>query len=174
MRGWKIALDRGFDGVLHIDAGRSHCPDDARQILGAAEHIPADVVIGSRFLPGARYDNIRGPLLRPVATRFAAWMMNYAQDGANWSDWTSGYRYFNRRALELLLKRTYLTGMHTWQIEVLAYAGEMGLKIVEEPIWYTAGRSSFSWTMARDAFRVWRHVLQDVGWVRSRLHEEIA
>ena len=99
-------------------------------------------------------------------------MMNFAQMGAHYTDWTSGYRYFSAEALRRLLKKRYHTEMHTWQIEVLAHAGEMGLKIVEVPIHYTAGRSSFNRKIAYEAILTWLHVMHHIGWVGSRLSDE--
>lgn len=170
LRAWQYALDLGADGVIQIDAGGSHRAADCLNFLPSKHH-QADVIIGSRFIHGARYDNAQGTWLRPTMSRIAATMMNYAQTGARYTDWTSGYRYFSRRALNVLLNRDYIATMHGWQMEVLAYAGEAGLTIKEVPIRYTAGRSSFNRKVAWEAFLVWSHVLNHVGWVGSRLHE---
>lgn len=170
MRAWRYALDNGFTGVIQIDAGGSHNPDDVLAIIMAAGS--ADMVIGSRFMPGATYDNTHGKPLRPFMSRLAAHLMNFAQMGARYTDWTSGYRYFSAPLLKRLLLKRYHTEMHTWQIEVLAHAGEMGFKIVEVPINYTAGRSSFNRKIAHEAFLTWLHVMHHVGWVGSRLSDE--
>lgn len=170
MRAWRYALDNGYWGVVQIDAGGSHSPDDVLNLILASKD--ADVVIGSRFLPGASYDNTNGKWSRPYMSRLAAWMMNRAQMGAHYTDWTSGYRYFTDKALRKLLTRRYHTTMHTWQIEVLAHAGEMGFKIAEVPIRYTAGRSSFNKKIAHEAVLTWLHVLNHIGWVGSRLSDE--
>lgn len=173
MEGWRIALAKGHDGVIQIDAGGSHNPDDVLHFVErAAMQDKPDVIIGSRFRSKALYNNVNGDPYRPSLSKLAAWMMNYTQSGAHYSDWTSGFRYFNRKALELLIKRDYITDMHTWQIEVLAYAGEVGLHIVEVPISYTAGRSSFNRKIAYEAFTTWLHVMNHVGWVGSKLHHE--
>jgi dolichol-phosphate mannosyltransferase len=170
MRAWRYALDNGFWGVLQIDAGGSHNPDDALNLLLASDD--ADMVIGSRFMPGATYNNTHGKLLRPFMSRLAARMMNFAQMGAHYTDWTSGFRYFSDKAIAKLLTRRYHTDMHTWQIEVLAHAGEMGFRIKEVPIHYTAGRSSFNKKIAHEAVMTWLHVLNHIGWVGSRLSDE--
>jgi hypothetical protein len=56
---------------------------------------------------------------------------------------------------------------HEWQIEVLAYAGELGLKIVECPITYTAGRSSLNHRTLYRASRMWLHVFSHVPSVKE-------
>lgn len=170
MRAWRYALDNGYLGVVQIDAGGSHNPDDVLPIILAAAN--ADIVIGSRFIKGAVYDNTNGVWSRPLLSRLAAKLMNFAQMGAHYSDWTSGYRYFSAEALRKLLPKRYHTDMHTWQIEVLAHAGEMGFKIVEVPISYTAGRSSFNRKIAHEAVMTWLHVMHHIGWVGSRLSDE--
>jgi len=161
MLAWRFALDSGCDSVLQIDAGGSHDPEDSLAFFEAAYTHNADLIIGSRFMQRGRY--INGSLKRRFMSRFAAFMMNCAQHGAHYSDWTSGYRYFSERALRYLLDRDYIARMHGWQMEVLAYAGELGLKIVEVPITYTAGRSSFNRRVAHEAFQVFLHVMHHVG-----------
>ncbi len=163
LRAWEAAVDADCTGVLQIDAGESHDPCDYYKFLDAVTHIGlADVVIGSRFCAGAVYDNTNGSWKRPFLSRLATFVMNRAQMGAHYTDWTSGYRYFSRRALDTLLTRRCFAKMHGWQIEVLAYAGESGLTIVEVPITYRAGRSSFSKKVAVEAFQVFLHVIHHV------------
>jgi hypothetical protein len=49
----------------------------------------------------------------------------------------------------------YRTTMHSWQIETLRKAIDLNLHIVEVPITYRAGRSSFNRRIAKDALKVW-------------------
>lgn len=149
---WRMALELGAERVIQIDAGGSHDPKDAWRLLD----IEADVVIGSRFVGGARYE---GRPWRALMSRAAALACNWAQPGAHWRDWTSGYRCFSRRALQVLLTQTYSAKMHGFQIEVLARAGEAGLSIEEVPITYTAGRSAFNWKVLNEAVGVWLDIL---------------
>jgi dolichol-phosphate mannosyltransferase len=149
---WRRALELGANRVLQIDAGGSHDPQDCATLLASN----AEVVIGSRFIDGARYE---GRPWRAVMSRAAAMACNMAQAGAHWQDWTSGFRCFSRRALVRLLKPTYSAKMHAFQIEVLARAGEAGLSIEEVPITYTAGRSAFNWKVMNEAVGVWLDVL---------------
>lgn len=165
MQAWRMAREDGHACVLQIDAGDSHQARDCLAIFNAAAASEADMVIGSRFLPGSKYDNWNGSWYRPMLSRLAALAMNYAQWGAKYTDWTSGYRYFNDKALDLLLRKNYIAKMHGWQIETLAYAGEAGLKIIEVPISYKAGRSSFNKTVAWEAIMTFLHVMHHVMYV---------
>ena len=175
---WRIAIGNptGYDGIIQIDAGGSHFPHDHLPMLKLFEK-GADMVVGSRFMRGlSSYIRSLDPLtlkrsswLRPWLSRLAAKMCNYAQSGSHISDWTSGYRIFSRACIQYLLTQKYEAEMHGWQIEVLAYAQARGFKVVESPIYYLAGRSSFNWKVAVEAINAWSHVLHHVGWVGSKL-----
>lgn len=179
MQGWREALRLGSGSlplpdrraltgsqrasalrVVQIDAGGSHNPHDLYHML----NVDADLVIGSRFVRHAEYT---GNPKRALMSRLAAAMCNLAQSGAHWSDWTSGYRVFSGRAIERLLCKTYHARMHGIQIEVLAHAGALGLSIVEEPIRYHAGRSSFNARVAWEAFSVWGNMLHHINAVQT-------
>lgn len=164
-RAWQMALEAGCDLLLQCDAGGSHNPMDAPGLVGAWQREKADMVIGSRFCKGARYLGNPG---RRRMSRLAAVLMNLAQSGAHYTDWTSGYRLVTRAAATALLEKSYRGVGHEWQIEVLAYAGELGFKIVECPITYTAGRSSFDKQTTYRAALMWTHVFFHV----PRVNEE--
>lgn len=148
-RAWKIALDEGADRIVQLDAGGSHDPDDAWGLLDKLD--TCDMVIGSRFIANSEYI---GKPLRALGSKFAAVMLNFASH-AHISDWTSGYRAFNRTALNTLAAKQYHQTMHPWQIEVLGYAIERKLRIVEVPITYTAGGSSLKWHHISGAIMEW-------------------
>jgi len=160
LSGWGLALSYGASHVVQIDAGGSHDPADSLRMLSAG----ADIVIGSRFVPGARYT---GRPWRAWMSRAAAAACNWAQRGARWHDWTSGYRAYSAKAMRLLMDHTYLSRMHGFQIETLALAGDHGLTIAEVPISYQAGRSAFNLRVAGEAFAAWFDVLNHRGAVRA-------
>lgn len=148
-RGWQLALRTGAERIVQLDAGGSHDPAQARQLLEALD--TADMVVGSRFLPGSQYP---GRTWRARLSQLAALACNVISL-RSLSDWTSGYRAFRRQALEQLLSYRYSARMHGWQIEVLMTAILSGLCITEVPITYLPGRSSFNAAVAREAIGVW-------------------
>lgn len=162
MMGWREALRREATRVVQIDAGGSHVAADAAVMLACQEQYNADLVIGSRFLSGSQYVVGTGNPWRPRLSRAAALACNLAV-GAQFSDWTSGYRVFTAAALRVLKNTYYTAKMHGWQIEVLARANAAGLRIAECPICYTAGRSSFDWRVAHEASNSLLHVFFHVG-----------
>ena len=113
------------------------------------------MVVGSRFCPGAAY---HGGLRRQGLSRAAALACNvrYFHALTGLSDWTSGYRAFSASALRKLARLEYTATMHGWQIEVLLAARWLGLDVLEAPITYYGGRSSFNRRVAGEAFNVWR------------------
>lgn len=162
MLGWQEALWQQARRVVQIDAGGSHHAADARRLLACQAETGADVVVGSRFCRGAVYERCAAPRWRPLASRAAAAAAS-AATGTWYSDWTSGLRVFTADALRQLLAHYYTAKMHGWQIEVLARANAAGLTIVETPITYTAGRSSFNWRVAHEASNSLLHVFFHVG-----------
>lgn len=151
LAGWRLALKvPDYRALVQIDAGGSHDPRQALDLLRALDGA-ADMVIGSRFLPGSRY------LGRPWRRRLsrAAALACQAKTGARLTDWTSGYRAFSAKALLEMAAGAYRATMHGWQIEVVGRALDQGLRVVEVPISYTAGRSSFNRQIAREAGAAW-------------------
>lgn len=166
MRAFRMALYSDHTRIAVMDAGGSHDPADLPRLLA----VRADVVIGSRFVPGAEYV---GRAWRAALSRLASLACNVAQPGAWHRDWTSGYRVYSRRAVEEVLSHTYRASMHAWQMETLAHLGAAGMSIVEAPITYRAGRSSVGLGTVYEATNVWLHIASHVGW-RRRGAEEIA
>ncbi len=154
--GWRMALAEYAPAyVLQIDAGGSHDPGDARRMVRALND-GADMVIGSRFVTGAAY--VGGTDRRRLMSQAAALACNVV-DAAHVKDWTSGYRLFTADALRDLLEFKYWQKMHGWQIAVLARAHQLGLRVVESPITYRAGRSSFNRKVALEAFQTWLDIM---------------
>ncbi len=155
--GWQRALADGATTLLQIDAGGSHDPAQARRLTARLDE--ADLVVGSRFCRGAAY--LGGTTRRRWLSRTAAVVCSATQ-GAWVSDWSSGYRALTAQAARQLLVPRYYARMHGWQLEVLAHAHALGLRVVEEPIVYRAGRSSFSVGVANEAFRVWLDIMHHI------------
>lgn len=155
LRAWREAIKHGTDYIVDMDAGKSHLPPTIPQMISLLEN-GYDIVLGTRFLPKSRYvGNARRRMMSKVATM----MCNFAIPKAHYSDWTSGFRAFRAKEIKLLLAKPYYAKMHAWQIEVLARAHALRARIAETPITYVAGRSSFNWRAAEEAFGIWLGLL---------------
>lgn len=132
-----------------IDAGGSHNPNDLPALLAQK----ADLVIGSRFMDGARYI---GTPRRALFSRIAANALNFAA-GTKISDWTSGYRVYSRAAVDALVYQSYYATGHAFQIETLSRIVRQNrhLTVSEAPITYTAGRSTLRMNSVEQAFFLW-------------------
>lgn len=150
---WRYAISQGWEYTVQIDAGGSHDPEEAiRSAYWYKEsNNKADIHIGTRFDFFSEYIGRRW---RAIATQMVASLLNWTT-GEKISDWTSGYRVFSRKALLTLADVTYLTNMHTWQIEVLAFALHKGLTVAEFPITYRSGNSTMKLKTVDDLIKVY-------------------
>ena len=96
--GLKFALRYGYEVAIQIDGDGQHVPAEIPHLLAPIQRREADVVIGSRYLGAHHY---RTPLLRRAGMIiFSA--VNSLLIGQRITDNTSGFRAFNRRAIEFL------------------------------------------------------------------------
>ena len=95
LAGFAVALERGADLVLEMDSDFSHDPADLPRLIAAAA--AADLVLGSRYVPGGGVTN--WGLLRRLVCRGGS---AYARIllGVPVRDLTGGFKCFNRRVLE--------------------------------------------------------------------------
>ena len=54
--GLQQAVERGFDRVVRLDSDGQHVPAEIRKLLARQIETDADLVVGSRFLPGSDFD----------------------------------------------------------------------------------------------------------------------
>jgi glycosyltransferase involved in cell wall biosynthesis len=151
MDGWRYSLDQAWHYTVQIDAGGSHNPQEWQKGFDSN----TDIMIGSRFRKQSEYIGRRW---RAIASRITAHALNFATK-QKITDWTSGYRVFSRKALEVLIDYQYMTNMHTWQIEVIGEAVHKGLSVAEFPITYRAGDSSMKWQTVDDLIKVYLWIL---------------
>jgi len=148
--GFARGLQYGYDVLVEIDADLSHDPDALPQMLRALE-TGADLVIGSRYIPGGaipEWSWHRRALSR-WGNRYAAFVL-----GLDVTDATSGYRGFRADALQRAdYQSTKATG-YGFQIELAYRVGRNGGAIAEVPIVFTdrvRGHSKMSGSIALEA-----------------------
>jgi dolichol-phosphate mannosyltransferase len=141
-----------------MDADLSHPPDVLPRMLRALHEWDADLVIGSRYVPGGGTRN--WPMVRRAMSRFAcllAWPLTSASDA------TSGYFLIRRRAAE---DTRIQAGGFKICLELLV-RGRVRT-IVEVPYEFTdraAGESKMNWREASGYFRQIRDL-----WAYRRAH----
>jgi dolichol-phosphate mannosyltransferase len=152
LAGFEVALGEGAALVLEMDADFSHDPADLPRLIEAAGD--ADLVLGSRYMPGGGVEN--WGLMRRVLSRGGSW---YARTllGVHVRDLTGGFKCFNRRVLEGI----DLNGVHAdgygFQIELTYRAIQAGFTVREMPIRFRERREGHSKMTARIALEaVWK------------------
>lgn len=142
LHGFGLALDRGFDLIVEMDADLSHRPEELPRLLeGAREH---HVVIGSRYVPGGAIPDWTLPrrALSRGGNRYARLLL-----GLPVADATSGYRVYRREALEELLAGGVTSEGYAFQVELAYRAWRAGMSVGEVPITFSDrrhGRSKLS------------------------------
>jgi len=137
--GIKRSIAGGADLICQMDADFSHDPARLPDLLAAAAN--ADLVIGSRYVPGGAIVN--WPQRRRLLSRFAN-MYVRAVTHVKARDCTSGYRCWRRDALASLPLDRFVSDGYSFLVEMLFVASRQGRRIVEVPITYTERREGQS------------------------------
>lgn len=129
LAGFAWAIERGYDAVVEMDADGSHQPEQLPALLAAAEH--ADVVIGSRWVPGGQVVN--WPALRK-AISIGGNVYTKVALGMHVNDATGGYRVYRTAALRRLDLATVDSQGYGFQVDMTWRAVSRGMTVVEVPI----------------------------------------
>lgn len=144
-----------LDWFCEMDADLSHQPEELERLLLVADG--ADMVVGSRYLPGARIDG--WSWRRKVWSRLSNRMIRTVL-GVPMSDFTNGYRLYSRRAVEHLagrkLRETGYISLSEW-----AYAlHRAGMTIREVPTTFINRRLGTSNMSASEAVNALRGLIR--------------
>ncbi len=149
--GFRLALGMGYDVVGEMDADGSHQPEELSRLLEALRE--ADLVIGSRWVPGGRVVN--WPLRRQLLSRGGN-LYTRLLLGIGVHDATAGYRLFRRATLESLPLEQVQSYGYVFQADLAYRTLQAGLRVVEVPIRFverTAGESKMSPEVAVESLR---------------------
>ena len=150
--GFRWALAREYGVIVEMDADGSHAPEDLPRLLDALR--PADLVLGSRYVPGGRVVN--WPRHREWLSRGGNLYSRLAL-GVRIKDITGGYRAFRRRVLEKLELEEVASQGYCFQVDLAWRTAQAGFRVVEVPITFTeraVGQSKMSGSIVREA--LWR------------------
>ena len=137
--GMAAALRTDATHICQMDADFSHDPAALPQLLRAAA--AADLVIGSRYVPGGELRN--WPTHRLVLSRFANWYVR-AITRLPVHDCTSGFRCWTRGLLARLPLDRIVSDGYAFQVEMAWDAHTAGGRIVEVPITFVERREGVS------------------------------
>jgi dolichol-phosphate mannosyltransferase len=151
--GFRHALAGGAELVLEMDADFSHDPADLPRLIAAAEG-DADLVLGSRYVPGGSVTDWGA--LRRLVSRGGSWYARVVL-GVQVRDLTGGFKCFRRSVLEGLDLDSVHADGYGFQIELTYCAIKAGFRVVEVPIVFRDRRVGESKMNARIALEaVWK------------------
>lgn len=127
--GFTWGIERGYDLFVEMDADFSHDPGAIPDLLAAAAE--ADVVVGSRYVPGGGVVGwSRGRhLLSRAGNVYARLILGFGVKDA-----TGGFRCYRREVLEAVDLPGVRSNGYAFQIDMTYRAWRKGFRIVEVPI----------------------------------------
>ena len=147
--GFQIALDRGYENIIEMDADGSHQVSDLvamMQWIGTA-----DLLIGSRWVADGQIRNWSKfrELLSKAANKYANTVLSLGV-----ADTTAGFRIYSASILKKMEIQTIASEGYCFQIEMTRRALARGGSIAEVPITFIErehGVSKMSFDIALEA-----------------------
>jgi dolichol-phosphate mannosyltransferase len=150
--GFREALAGGAELVIEMDADFSHDPAYLPQLLRAVEK--ADLVIGSRYVPGGGVTEW-GAVRRWISRGGSAYARKTLGVGVR--DLTGGFKCIRRSVLEAIDLDSISAKGYAFQVEITYRAITAGFRVVEVPIVFRdrrEGNSKMSRAIVAEA--IWR------------------
>ncbi|MDH2430535.1 polyprenol monophosphomannose synthase [Sphaerisporangium sp. TRM90804] len=168
--GFRWGLAEGFDVLVEMDADGSHRPEELPALLEALG-AGADLVIGSRWVPGGKLVN--WPVQREFLSRGAN---TYARIilGVPVRDTTAGFRAYRASTLEKIGLDDVQSEGYCFQVDLTLRTARQGLRVAEVPITFverTAGASKMNRAIVAEA--LWRVTVWGVTGLPRRLRTRL-
>ena len=128
--GFKWGRARGFDVLMEMDSDFSHDPDDIPRLLQGIED-GADLVIGSRYVPGGQIPHWpwHRRALSKYGNRYSAAMLRL-----DVRDVTAGYRAYRGEMVDRIDLDAVRAEGYGFQVEMTYFVARAGGRIAEVPI----------------------------------------
>lgn len=143
---WALQDER-HEVLVEIDGDLSHQPEELPIGLALIDSDACDVAIASKYLPGSRVKH------RPMGRRAVSFACNLAVRtllARSVSDYSNGYRFYNRRAALVLSRTRIRYSSPIYLSEVMAIWLAAGLRIREFPSVYVGRNEGLSKLRKRD------------------------
>jgi len=165
LAGFRRALDAGAELVVEIDCDFSHDPNDVPRLIAAADD--ADLVLGSRYVPGGGVEN--WGLIRRAISYGGSLYARLVLD-VSVRDLTGGFKCIRRAVLEAIPLDEVRSRGYAFQIELTYRALRHGFRVQEVPIRFTdrvVGGSKMSRAIVLEA--IWKVPLLRAAALRGTL-----
>ena len=152
LAGFQVALDGGADLIVQMDADFSHDPAYLPRLLAASEL--ADLVIGSRYVPGGgitEWGQVRR-LLSRGGSLYSRTILRVPV-----RDMTGGFKCFRREVLESIDLGEIAASGYSFQVEMTWRVVQAGFTVMEVPITFRerqGGESKMTTAIVAEA--AWR------------------
>lgn len=133
IKGFKWAIENGFDIICEMDADFSHNPSDLLKLHQACLN-GVDLAIGSRYISGVNVVN--WPLGRVLMSYMASIYVRIIT-GLRVKDTTAGFKAYKREVLETIDLNNVRSKGYAFQIEMKFTAWKFKFVIKEVPIVFT-------------------------------------
>ncbi len=132
LEGFRRALEMGAQQIVQMDADFSHPPQVLPILLSALDDY--DFALASRYIKGGGVENwsLKRRLLSRAGNVYAQIVLR-----SRVRDLTGGFKAFNRRVLEHLVKETIHSHGYNFQIEMSCRAITAGFSYTEVPFVFT-------------------------------------
>jgi dolichol-phosphate mannosyltransferase len=152
LAGFRWGVEHGYGVLVEMDADGSHQPEELPRLLTALKG--ADLVLGSRWVPGGRVVN--WPKSREFISRGGSAYSRLLL-GLPIRDVTGGYRAFRRETLDGIGLDEVASQGYCFQVDLARRADAAGYRVVEVPITFVEREYGDS-KMSRDimAEALWR------------------
>ncbi|RKW71118.1 polyprenol monophosphomannose synthase [Galactobacter caseinivorans] len=150
LAGFAWGLERDYDVLVEMDADGSHQPEQLPRLLAASE-AGADLVIGSRWVPGGEVVN--WPLSRKAISRTGSFVSRFFL-GLKTRDVTAGYRAYRASTLRGLDLGAVDSVGYGFQVDMTFRTARAGYSIAEVPITFVErefGVSKMSGSIVQEA-----------------------
>ncbi|HEY9316137.1 polyprenol monophosphomannose synthase [Williamsia sp.] len=150
INGFEWGLARDYAVLVEMDADGSHAPEELHRLLDRI-NAGADLVIGSRYVPGGTVVN--WPRRREILSRGGNIYSRLAL-GVSIKDITGGYRAYRRHVLEALDLGAIESHGYCFQVDLGWRTIRAGFDVAEVPITFTErelGESKMSGSIVREA-----------------------
>ena len=156
---------RGYDVLVEMDADGSHAPEQLPVLLAALDD-GADLVLGSRYVPGGRVVDwpAHRLLLSRGGNRYTRWALRLPL-----TDATGGYRAVRGALVDRLPLEEVASQGYCFQVDWVWRAWRSGARVVEVPITFVErerGQSKMSRDIVAEA--LWRVTWWGISTGRSR------
>ena len=148
--GFKYAIAQQYEAAFEMDADFSHDPRHLPAFLVAIKN--ADLVIGSRYIPGGGTPNwsLGRRLISGSGNIFARFVLQLPVQ-----DCTGGFRCYRRHVLETIDLETVHSRGYAFQVEMTYRVLNKGFTVAETPIIFMdrrLGQSKMSRSIVLEAF----------------------